>query len=110
MRLIPTSTHIIPVHPSTDGWEKQKLVVEKHEFAATSNANRKIAFLFSHSNGFHKESFHPLMKRFIDQLRKLPEYDQTDITLVAWDSRNHGDSARLNEGTFEESCKPSRSH
>lgn len=104
MYLKPTSTHIIPVHPSTDGWEKQKLVVDRHEFPVKS-ANRKIAFLFSHSNGFHKESFHPLMKRFIDQIRSKSEYDQTDITFVAWDARNHGDSARLNDGTFEDSCK-----
>jgi hypothetical protein len=104
MYLEPTSTHIIPVHPSTDGWENQKLVVDKHEYPAKSNSNRKVAYLFSHSNGFHKESFHPLMKRFVDQLRSLKEYDQTDITLVSWDARNHGDSARLNEGLLLDSC------
>ncbi|KAI9340116.1 Alpha/Beta hydrolase protein [Pilaira anomala] len=105
MRLIPTSTHVIPVHSATDGWETQKLAVERHEVPAKTKANRKVAFLFSHSNGFHKESLHPLIKRFIDHLRSLKEYDQTDITIVAWDARSHGDSARLNEGTFLESYR-----
>lgn len=105
MLLVPTSKHNIPVHPSTDGWQKQQLSVERHEYPAKSNTNQKLAFLFSHSNGFHKESLHPLMRRFINHLRSLKEYDQTDITMVAWDARTHGDSARLNEGIFEDSCK-----
>lgn len=105
MYLKPTSTHIIPVHPATDGYDKQKLVVDRHEYPAKKNANRKEAYLFSHSNGFHKEAFHPLMKRFIDHLRSLKEYDQTDITFISWDARNHGDSARLNDGLFLDSCK-----
>lgn len=102
--LKPTSTHHIPVHPSTDGYATQTLVVDKHEFPG-SNSKRKAAFLFSHSNGFHKESLHPLMKRFLNKLRGLKQYEQTDITFVSWDARNHGDSARLNDGTFLESCK-----
>ncbi|KAG1149588.1 hypothetical protein G6F37_000632 [Rhizopus arrhizus] len=100
MRLIPTSTHIIPVHPATDGWDVQKLAVEKHEFPSPATSHQKIAFLFSHSNGFHKEAYHPLIRRFKDQLRSLKEYDHTDIHIIAWDSRFHGDSARLNQGEF----------
>ncbi|KAG2237904.1 hypothetical protein INT48_002209 [Thamnidium elegans] len=105
MRLVPTSTHIISAHTSTDGSNVQKLVVERHEVPAKVKANKKIAFLFSHSNGFHKESLHPLIKRFIVHLRNLQEYDETDITVVVWDARTHGDSARLNEGTFLESYR-----
>ncbi|KAI8359966.1 Alpha/Beta hydrolase protein [Blakeslea trispora] len=104
MYLIPSSTHIIPVHPSTDGYNTQKLAVDKHEFKG-NQSNKKIVFLFSHSNGFHKEAFHPLMKRFIDYLRSLEEYNQVDITFVSWDARNHGDSARLNDGTFSDSYR-----
>lgn len=105
MRLVPTSTHIIPVHTATDGYENQKLVVERHQVPAKTKANKKVAFLFSHSNGFHKESLHPLIKRFIAHLGSLQEYDQTDITIVAWDARTHGDSARLNDGLLLPSCK-----
>ncbi|GAA5802124.1 hypothetical protein HPULCUR_007585 [Helicostylum pulchrum] len=105
MRLVPTSTHIISAHKATDGSDVQKLVVERHEVPAKVKANKKVAFLFSHSNGFHKESLHPLIRRFIAHLRSLQEYDQTDITVVVWDARSHGDSARLNEGTFLESYR-----
>ncbi|KAI9483916.1 MAG: Alpha/Beta hydrolase protein [Benjaminiella poitrasii] len=106
MFLEPTSTHIIPVHPSTEGANIQKLVVNKHEFPGSrQGSNRKVAFLFSHSNGFHKEAFHPLMSRFIKYLRNLKEYVDTDITFVSWDARNHGDSARINEGTYQEAYR-----
>ncbi|RCH95691.1 hypothetical protein CU098_007865 [Rhizopus stolonifer] len=99
MYLVPSSTHIIPVHPSTDGYDVQKLVVDTHSFPGTNSTN-KMVFMFSHSNGFHKESLHPLMKRLVDSLRTIKAYDQTDLLLVSWDARNHGDSARLNQGTF----------
>ncbi|KAI7904316.1 Alpha/Beta hydrolase protein [Cokeromyces recurvatus] len=107
MYLKPTSTFVIPVHPSTEGADVQKLVVDKHEFTSTysQGAHKKIAFLFSHSNGFHKEAFHPLMKRFLNHLRSLREYDEIDITFISWDARNHGDSARINEGTYLESYR-----
>ncbi|KAL7319837.1 hypothetical protein PS15m_002926 [Mucor circinelloides] len=102
MYLKPTSTHIIPVHPSSaDGWATQKLIVDQHDFLGR-NSNRKMAFLFSHPGGFHKEIFHPVMRRLKDHLRSLREYDQTDITFISWDERNHGDSARLNEGHLSE--------
>lgn len=106
MYLEPTSKYVIPVHPSsTEGWATQKLSVDKHEFPAGKKSNRKVAYLWSHSNGFHKESLHPLMRRFKDHLRSLREYDQTDITFISWDARNHGDSARLNENNLYDSCK-----
>jgi hypothetical protein len=104
MYLVPDKVEIIPVSPVTAGYNTQKLVVNFHEFPV-KNSNRKACFMFSHSNGFHKESFHPVMSRFIKTLRALKEYDQTSITLVSWDARNHGDSARLNDGTFLPSCK-----
>ncbi|KAL7321086.1 hypothetical protein PS15m_000901 [Mucor circinelloides] len=106
MYLEPTSKHVIPVHPSsTEGWATQKLSVDKHEFLAGKKSNRKVAYLWSHSNGFHKESLHPLMRRFKDHLRSLREYDQTDITFISWDARNHGDSARLNENKLYDSYR-----
>ncbi|KAI8145577.1 Alpha/Beta hydrolase protein [Fennellomyces sp. T-0311] len=98
-RLVPVLTTAIPVHPSTVGSDIQRLAVEKHEFPApTQPATAKVAFLWSHANGFHKEMLHPLMRRTLDQLRTLPRYNQTDFHFYAWDSRNHGDSARLNDG------------
>ncbi|KAI8145903.1 hypothetical protein BJV82DRAFT_510853 [Fennellomyces sp. T-0311] len=98
-RLIPVLTTDIPVHPSTAGSENQRLVVEKHEFPAPVQPHTsKVALLWSHANGFHKEILHPLMRRTLAQLRELPQYNQTDFHFYAWDSRNHGDSARLNEG------------
>lgn len=103
MYLSPDKVDIIPVSQVTAGYKNQKLVVNFHEFPV-KNSNRKVCFLFSHSNGFHKESFHPLMSRFIKYLRSLKEYEKTSITFVSWDARNHGDSARLNEGTFLPSC------
>lgn len=104
MYLVPDKVDIIPVSQVTAGYGTQKLVVNFHEFPV-KNSNRKACFLFSHSNGFHKESFHPIMTRFIKYLRTLKEYDQTSITFVSWDSRNHGDSARLNEGKLLSTCK-----
>ncbi|CEI98162.1 hypothetical protein RMCBS344292_12279 [Rhizopus microsporus] len=98
MRLNPASTYTIPVHPATEGFDVQKLAVEKHEFPAPAPATQKIAFLFSHSNGFHKESLHPLIRRLKDNLRAMKEYEHTDIHIFAWDARGHGDSARLNDG------------
>ncbi|CAO3628279.1 unnamed protein product [Mucor fragilis] len=98
MYLKPTSIHIIPIHShNLRGQEPQSLSVNKHVFCG-KNSNKRIAFLFSHATGYHKETFHPIMKRFKDQLRSQREYDQTDITFISWDDRHHGDSARLNEG------------
>ncbi|KAI9492137.1 Alpha/Beta hydrolase protein [Zychaea mexicana] len=98
VRLVPALTTDIPVHPGTVGSEDQRLVVEKHEFPAPSQpVKTKIAFVFSHANGFHKEMLHPLMRCTIDQFRELPQYNQTHFDFYAWDARNHGDSARLNK-------------
>ncbi|KAI8968514.1 Alpha/Beta hydrolase protein [Mycotypha africana] len=113
MYLAPTKTLVIPVHPSTFGHDTQKLVVNIHEFPSSVNSSssssskekKKIAYIFSHSNGFHKEAFHPLMRQLIAYLRTLQEYNSTDITFISWDARNHGDSARLNDGTFLESYR-----
>ncbi|CAO3628267.1 unnamed protein product [Mucor fragilis] len=102
MYLKPSSIHTITLHPSIlRGQEPQSLSVNKHDFPG-KNSDRRVAFLFSHATGYHKETFHPIMKRFKDQLRSQREYDQTDITFISWDDRHHGDSARLNEGCLSE--------
>ncbi|CAO0793781.1 unnamed protein product [Mucor circinelloides] len=107
MYLKPTSTHVIPVHPSSaEGWATQKLVVDQHDFPGR-HSNKKVAFLFNHASGFHKEILHPVMRRLMEHLRSLREYDQTDITFISWDERNHGDSARLNEGYLSEQYRMS---
>ncbi|KAL9546082.1 hypothetical protein MBANPS3_006829 [Mucor bainieri] len=86
MYLKPSSIHTIPLHPSIlRGQAPQSLSVDKHDFP-----------------GYHKETFHPIMRRFRDQLRGQREYDQTDITFISWDERHHGDSARVNEGCLSE--------
>ena len=98
-RLIPALTKFISVHPSTAGSDIQRLVVEKHSFpAAEPPAKSKVAFVWSHANGFHKEILHPLMRRTLTQFRTLSRFHRTDFDFYAWDSRNHGDSARLNDG------------
>lgn len=102
MYLQPSSTHTIPLNLfMLRGQKPQSLSVGKHDFPG-KNSNRKIAFLFSHATGYHKETFHPIMRRFRDQLRVQREFDQTDITFISWDERHHGDSARLNEGCLSE--------
>lgn len=104
MYLVPDKFDSIPVSPLTEGSDTQRLAVNFHEYSGT-NSNRKLTFLFSHANGLCKECFHPIMRRLIDHLRSLREYEQIDITFVSWDGRTHGDSALLNEGTFSSSCK-----
>ncbi|KAI8141117.1 Alpha/Beta hydrolase protein [Fennellomyces sp. T-0311] len=101
-RLIPTLTRFIPVHAATEGYKVQKLCVEKHVFPATKPANQKFAFLWSHSNGFNKETLHPVMRNFLNHLRDQPKFESVDIDFIVWEARNHGDSARANEGTFSE--------
>ena len=104
-RLIPALSKVIPVHQATHGYKVQKLAVEKHVFPAPKTATQKYAFLWSHSNGFNKETLHPLMRHFLNHLRSQSHFDTIDIEFVAWEARNHGDSARLNEGTFLDRCK-----
>ncbi|EIE78717.1 hypothetical protein RO3G_03422 [Rhizopus delemar RA 99-880] len=100
MRLIPTSSYIMPVHPGTEGWEIERLAAEQHEFPATGKSHKRAVFLFSHGIGFNKEAYHPFIKRFVDHLRSLREYDLIDIHVVISDARFHGESARLNQGKF----------
>ncbi|KAI9311237.1 Alpha/Beta hydrolase protein [Dichotomocladium elegans] len=101
-RLVPALSRFIPVSPATRGWDTQKLAVEKHIFNAPQKAERKVAMLWSHANGFNKEMLHPAMRYFIEHIRTLPEYDHTDFSVVLWDGRNHGDSARANEDTLDD--------
>ncbi|KAF7721799.1 hypothetical protein EC973_004124 [Apophysomyces ossiformis] len=93
----------IPVSPRTEGYKVQQLAVELHRFPAPKARHQKWAFVWSHCNGFHKEIFHPVMRRLRDHMRTQSQYDHIDLDFVAWDARNHGDSARLNEGTFLDS-------
>lgn len=103
MYLIPDKVDVIPVSPLTEGFDTQRLCINFHEYPGT-RSNRKITYLFSHANGLCKECFHPIMRRLVDYLRTLPEYNQTDITFVSWDGRNQGDSALLNHGTLSSTC------
>jgi hypothetical protein len=106
-RLIPTESTTISVHPGTLGYETQKLAVDKHCFKAPQQPSKqKLALVFSHSNGFNKETLHPLIRQVVKGMHQQDRYQQTDLCVFAWDARNHGDSARLNEGTLLESCKP----
>ncbi|SAM04073.1 hypothetical protein [Absidia glauca] len=103
-RLLPTKTTTIGVHPGTLGYQVQKLVVEQHCFKAPHQpALQNVALLFSHCNGFNKETMHPLIRRVVAGIHQQDQYKQTDLSVFAWDARSHGDSARLNEGTFLDS-------
>lgn len=98
-RLTPDQVNAIPVHPASQGFDTHHLAVERYSFqAAIQPATSSIAFVWSHGTSFHKEMLHPLMKRVLDALRSLPQYEQIDLVFYGWDSRNHGDSARLNDG------------
>ncbi|KAI8337505.1 Alpha/beta hydrolase family-domain-containing protein [Chlamydoabsidia padenii] len=103
-RLIPTESFTIGVHPGTLGYDVQKLVVDKHCFKAPQQpVKQRLALIFSHSNGFTKETLHPLIRRVVQGIHQQERYQHTDLCVFAWDARNHGDSARLNEGTFLDS-------
>ncbi|KAI8146537.1 Alpha/Beta hydrolase protein [Fennellomyces sp. T-0311] len=103
MRLTPKKTYDIPVHPSTEGYKELRLIVEKHEFPVVDQSfRRKIAFIWTHGSGFHKELLHPLMRRFIARLRSIYKYNDVHVDFIAWDKRNHGDSSRLNSGIQDE--------
>ncbi|KAI7877493.1 alpha/beta-hydrolase [Lichtheimia hyalospora FSU 10163] len=98
-RFTPDQVNTIPVHPASQGFDTHHLAVERYSFQAASQpAISSIAFVWSHGTSFHKEMLHPLMKRFLDALRRLPQYERIDFVFYGWDSRNHGDSARLNDG------------
>jgi hypothetical protein len=103
--LQPTEKRSFAVHSGTEGHDTMKLSAELHVFPCNKTPRQRMAILFSHSTGFHKESLHPVMRRLKTHLRSLSRYDDTEIHFVAWDARNHGDSARLNEGKFSEQCK-----
>ncbi|KAI8059455.1 Alpha/Beta hydrolase protein [Gongronella butleri] len=100
--LTPTATFTIPVHPSTVGWDVQKLVVEKHCFHAPQAATSKLALVVSHSNGFNRQTLHPMIRRIVEGIHQQTAYQRTDLCVFAWDARNHGDSALLNRGTFSD--------
>ncbi|KAI9288358.1 Alpha/Beta hydrolase protein [Umbelopsis sp. AD052] len=94
-KLPVSNTYIIPAHPGTENGENLKLVVEQYSFPAITAKNAKtVNVVWSHANGFHKETLHPLMRRNIKQLRE--SYGDVNFEFYAWDGRNQGDSGRLN--------------
>ncbi|KAI9277799.1 Alpha/beta hydrolase fold-1 [Sporodiniella umbellata] len=90
----PTSIHTIPVSPLTEGYDSQYLSVEKFDFPV-QESRRKLVFLVSHANGFHKEIYRPLIQRLANKLRQIDNY--ADISIVSWDARFQGESSRLNQ-------------
>ncbi|CAO3659092.1 unnamed protein product [Umbelopsis ramanniana] len=94
-KLPVSNTYIIPAHPGTENGENLKLVVEQYSFPAVSAKNaRTVNVVWSHANGFHKETLHPLMRRTIKKLQE--NYGDINFEFYAWDARNQGDSGRLN--------------
>ncbi|ORY98090.1 Alpha/Beta hydrolase protein [Syncephalastrum racemosum] len=91
---------IVPVSAKTTGAEKDLvLVVERHENkAALQPAKKRLAFLWVHAAGFTKGTLYPLMRRVQARLRE--QYPEYDIDHVLFDARNHGESARRNEGKY----------
>lgn len=106
-RLVPSEQFTIPVHQSTPGWDTEQLAVEKHAFPASSDTiQQRIAFIWTHANGFSKEMMHPLMQRFATQLRSLSTFQSTTFDFYGFDARYAGDSARLNKDhRFNPGCK-----
>ncbi|GAB5593045.1 hypothetical protein Unana1_07945 [Umbelopsis nana] len=89
-------TFTIPCHESTENAQKLQLVIEQHSFPSKSPAASKtVNILWSHANGFHKETLHPLMRRVAKKLQ-IPSYQDINFEFYAWDGRNQGDSGRLN--------------
>ncbi|CAO3672376.1 unnamed protein product [Rhizopus stolonifer] len=86
------STHIIPSSPLTEG--QAQLCIEQHQFLSQNN-HPTLSFVISHAIGFHKELYRPLVKRLAKVLKQT--YQHTNIIIVAWDARYHGDSALLNQ-------------
>ncbi|KAG2180244.1 hypothetical protein INT43_004033, partial [Umbelopsis isabellina] len=101
-KLEVTKSYTIPAHESTKNGPRLQLVIEQHSFPAKAPtaATRTVNVLWSHANGFHKESLHPLMRRVANQLKT--DYQNVNFEFYAWDARNHGDSARLNEKELHE--------
>ncbi|RUP50663.1 Alpha/beta hydrolase family-domain-containing protein [Jimgerdemannia flammicorona] len=96
--IIPTSTYVIPVSPETHRSTEQKLVVNRYVDPA-AKGNSTICFLFCHANGYHKELWHPIMRRLRDNSR---DKDRYDLELWAFDCRNQGDSAIVNEDVLDD--------
>jgi hypothetical protein len=106
-KLAISKTHIISAHESTLNGSKLKLVIEQHSFPAkAAAAARTVNILWSHANGFHKETLHPLMRRVAKRLQ-VPSYQDINFEFYAWDGRNQGDSGRLNVDHLPETCKTS---
>ncbi|KAM3583025.1 hypothetical protein VKS41_004780 [Umbelopsis sp. WA50703] len=96
-KLEVAKTYTIPAHEATANGPNLKLVIEQHSFPAKAptTTTSTVNIIWSHANGFHKETLHPLMRRVAQQLNK--DYRNTNFEFYAWDGRNQGDSARINE-------------
>ncbi|KAJ2958498.1 hypothetical protein NQZ79_g5918 [Umbelopsis isabellina] len=101
-KLEVTKSYTIPAHESTKNGPRLQLVIEQHSFPAKAPtaATRTVNILWSHANGFHKETLHPLMRRVANQLNT--DCRNINFEFYGWDARNHGDSARLNEKDLPE--------
>lgn len=106
-KLEVTKSYTIPAHESTKNGPLLQLVVEQHSFPAKAPtaATRTVNVLWSHANGFHKETLHPLMRRVANQLKT--DYRNINFEFYGWDAHNHGDSARLNEKHLPDTCNHS---
>jgi hypothetical protein len=104
-KLEVAKTYTIPAHEATANGPNLKLVIEQHSFPAKAptTTTSTVNIIWSHANGFHKETLHPLMRRVAQQLNK--DYRNTNFEFYAWDGRNQGDSARINEKHLPPTCK-----
>ncbi|RUO96000.1 Alpha/Beta hydrolase protein [Jimgerdemannia flammicorona] len=94
----PTTTFVMPTHPQTHRASEQKLVVNRYMFPSAGYRKPKIAVLFMHAIGFTKEMWHPIMQRLLENFRD----NSFDLEFVAYDMRNHGDSAIVNESVLDQ--------
>ncbi|RUS20554.1 hypothetical protein BC937DRAFT_94948, partial [Endogone sp. FLAS-F59071] len=61
--IIPTATYIIPTHPSTYRSSEQKIAVNRYSDPKPTPGRAKIAIVFAHANGYHKELWGPVLRR-----------------------------------------------
>jgi hypothetical protein len=103
-KLSVSDTYIIPAHPGTENGENLKLVVERYSFPdLTTTGAKTVNVLWSHANGFHKETLHPLMRRVHKLLQK--SHGNVNFEFYAWDCRSQGDSGRVNGDHIPQTCK-----
>lgn len=100
--IIPTATYIIPTHPSTYRSSEQKIVVNRYSDPKPTPGRAKIAVIFAHANGYHKEIWGPVLRRVKDMFRDAETYE---LEFWSLDCRNQGDSAIVNEKVLDDYCE-----